>query len=109
MAVWEDIRVTGRAPRKELSRIPARAGLESESFLMANRAKHSLRGTLGRKVKEFRVSLNMSQTELAERAKIQQPLISKMERGRGNPTLDSIERIAIALGVNVTQLLDPRR
>jgi transcriptional regulator with XRE-family HTH domain len=76
---------------------------------MAERAKNILRGTLGRKVKEFRLSLNMSQTELAKRARIQQPLISKMERGRGNPTLDSIERIATALGVNVIQLLDPRR
>jgi transcriptional regulator with XRE-family HTH domain len=76
---------------------------------MAKRATNSLRSTLGRNVKEFRLSLNMSQTELAERAKIQQPLISKMEGGRGNPTLDSIERIATALGVNVIHLLLPRR
>ena len=76
---------------------------------MAKRTKSSLRGTLGQRVKEFRLSLNMSQTELAERARIRQPLVSKMERGRGNPTLDSIERIATALGVNAIQLLGPRR
>ena len=55
---------------------------------MAKRTKSSLRGTLGQRVKEFRLSLNMSQTELAERARIRQPLVSKMERGRGNPTLE---------------------
>jgi predicted transcriptional regulator len=48
-------------------------------------------------MKEFRISLNMSQAELAERAKIQQPLISKMERGKGNPTLDSVEKVATGI------------
>jgi transcriptional regulator with XRE-family HTH domain len=51
--------------------------------------------------------LDMSQMELADKAKVQQPLISKLERGTGNPTIDSIEGIATALGVKVTELLDP--
>jgi transcriptional regulator with XRE-family HTH domain len=72
---------------------------------MAKRAKNSIKGTIGQRVKELRLSLNMSQIELAEKAKIQQPLISKMERGRGNPTVDSLVKIATALGVDLKQLL----
>jgi transcriptional regulator with XRE-family HTH domain len=74
---------------------------------MAKRAKSSLTRTLGQRVKELRISLDMSQMELADKAKVQQPLISKLERGTVNPTIDSIEGIATALGVKVIELLDP--
>jgi DNA adenine methylase len=73
---------------------------------MAKGARNSVKNKLGRKVRKLRLSSNMSQTDLADKAKIRQPLISKMERGIGNPTLDSIVRIARALGVNVIELLD---
>jgi ribosome-binding protein aMBF1 (putative translation factor) len=76
-------------------------------FQMAKRAKSSLKRALGQRVKELRISLNMSQMELADKAKVQQPLISKLERGTGNPTIDSIEGIATALGVKLIELLDP--
>ena len=73
---------------------------------MAKGALTIVKNNLGRNVKELRLSSNMSQADLADKAKIRQPLISKMERGKGNPTLDSIVRIARALGVNVIKLLD---
>jgi transcriptional regulator with XRE-family HTH domain len=74
---------------------------------MQKRTRNSLKRSLGQRVKELRMSLNMSQMELADKAKVQQPLISKLERGTGNPTIDSIEGIATALGVKVIELLDP--
>jgi transcriptional regulator with XRE-family HTH domain len=73
---------------------------------MAKGDLNIVKNNLGRNVKELRVSTNMSQTDLADKAKVRQPLISKMERGRGNPTLDSIVKIARALGVTVIELLD---
>ncbi|MBA5845223.1 helix-turn-helix transcriptional regulator, partial [Escherichia coli] len=38
-----------------------------------------------------------------------QALISEIERGEANPTLDSILRIATALGVEVVELFDSRQ
>ena len=51
----------------------------------------------------------MSQRDLAEDAEMRQALISQIERGEANPTLDSILRIAIALDVSFIELFEPRR
>jgi transcriptional regulator with XRE-family HTH domain len=75
-------------------------------LVMAKSALNIVKNNLGRNVKELRLSSSMSQTDLAVKAKIRQPLISKMECGKGNPTLDSIVKIARALGVTVIELLD---
>lgn len=79
---------------------------ESESFL---RDSTQLRDTFGRKVKELRLSLKMSQRDLAEGAGIRQALVSQIERGEANPTLDSILRIATALKVSFAELFELRR
>ncbi|MGY3532219.1 transcriptional regulator with XRE-family HTH domain [Bradyrhizobium sp. USDA 4452] len=51
----------------------------------------------------------MTQAELAERAESRRALISDIERGEANPTLDSVLRIAMALGVEASKLLKARR
>jgi transcriptional regulator with XRE-family HTH domain len=68
-----------------------------------------MKNNLGRKVRELRLSLNMSQADLADEAETRRALISEIERGEANPTLDSILRIAIALGVDPTELFESRR
>lgn len=73
------------------------------------RAQRRLRATLGRNVRELRLSLSMTQSDLADRAEIRRALISDIERGETNPTLDSILRVAIVLGVEPAELLKPRR
>lgn len=80
---------------------------ESESF---ERAQRRLRAALGRNVRRLRLSLRMTQAELAERAESRRALISDIERGEEvNPTLNSVLRIAMALGVEASELLKPRR
>jgi transcriptional regulator with XRE-family HTH domain len=51
----------------------------------------------------------MTQADLADRAESRRALISDIERGEANPTLDSVLRIAVALGVEPAELLNPRR
>jgi transcriptional regulator with XRE-family HTH domain len=79
---------------------------DSESFVRGSR---QLRDTLARRVRELRLSLKMSQRDLAEDAEMRQALISQIERGEANPTLDSILRIAIALDVSFIELFESRR
>lgn len=75
---------------------------ESESFA---RARRRASATLGRKVKDLRHSLKMSQADLADDAGTRRALVSDIERGEANPTLDTIVRIAMALGVEAADLL----
>jgi len=76
---------------------------------MAKRARNNVKNKLGRKVRELRLSLNMSQTALAAKAETHQEFISDLERGEANPTLETIDRIATALGVHVVELFDSRQ
>jgi transcriptional regulator with XRE-family HTH domain len=48
----------------------------------------------------------MSQEELADEAETRRALISQIERGEANPTLDSIVKIATALGVEIGELFN---
>jgi transcriptional regulator with XRE-family HTH domain len=80
--------------------------IESESFV---RVRMQLRDTLASRVRELMVSLKMTQRDLAEDAGIRQALISQIERGEANPTLDSILRIATALEVSFAELFESRR
>jgi transcriptional regulator with XRE-family HTH domain len=54
-----------------------------------------------------RAKAHLSQEELADRAGISRPTLSRVERAAGDVGLDVIERIAGALGVAVADLLVP--
>ena len=60
----------------------------------------------GRKVKELRKSINISQNELAERVGVSKDYIGLIERGLRSPSLQVIERIANSLGVAIKSLFD---
>lgn len=58
----------------------------------------------------MRHSLGLSQEELAHTAKLHRTFVGSIERSEQNLSLDSIEKIAKALGVKPYQLLmDERR
>lgn len=73
----------------------------SESFL---KTQSLLRDNLARSVRRLRLSSRMSQRDLADRAGVRQALISQIEVGTANVTLDSLLKIAIALQVEVDTL-----
>lgn len=61
---------------------------------------------LGAAVRDGRRRLGLSVQALAESAGVSFGLVSQLERGLGNPSLQSIQRLAGALGLPVGQLLD---
>lgn len=61
---------------------------------------------LGTKIKKLRESRGMSQAVLAHRAKITREYVNRLEAGRYDPTVGVLTRIAKALGVPVTGLLE---
>jgi transcriptional regulator with XRE-family HTH domain len=62
--------------------------------------------TLGGTVRFTRKRLGLSVQSLADSAGVSFGLVSELERGLGNPSLQSMRRIASALGLSVTQLLE---
>ncbi|GLK80114.1 helix-turn-helix domain-containing protein [Methylopila turkensis] len=65
-----------------------------------------LREILARNVKELRAERGFSQDELAHRADVHRTYMSAVERRRRNVSLDVLHKIAAALGVAASLLLE---
>lgn len=59
-------------------------------------------------VQELRRQRGLSQEELAHLASVHPTYLSGVERGRRNPTITVLQRIADALGSDIEQLVAPR-
>lgn len=62
-------------------------------------------GLMGRNVREHRKRLGLSQEELGFRAELKRSYVSELERGRRNPTVRALGKLAEALGVEPAELL----
>jgi transcriptional regulator with XRE-family HTH domain len=60
-------------------------------------------------VREMRRARHLSQRQLAGRMQVPRTYISKIENGKAIPTLGSLERLAMALGIEVRQLVRDAR
>jgi transcriptional regulator with XRE-family HTH domain len=56
---------------------------------------------IGKRIRERRKNLKITQPYLADVAKISVNTLYKIERGEGNPTLDILEKIADVLGLEL--------
>src|SRR5579875_937709 len=64
---------------------------------------------VARAVREVRRGRNLSQRQLAGRMQVPRTYISKIENGKAVPTLSSLERLALALEVDICELLRDAR
>ncbi len=60
---------------------------------------------LGARVRDLRQQRAWTQEALGERADLSYKFIGEIERGVGNPTIDSIDQIARAFGIDIALLL----
>jgi len=59
-------------------------------------------------VRHWRLDRDWTQDQLGEMAGMDGPRIQKLEKGGENPTIDTIDRITVALGRDVSELFAPR-
>lgn len=60
----------------------------------------------GTEVRKCREGRSLSQEQLAERAGVHRTFVGRIERGETNITLQNILRIARALGIKASRLLE---
>jgi ribosome-binding protein aMBF1 (putative translation factor) len=63
---------------------------------------------IGLAVRERRLALGLSQVELAARAKMTQPALSRLEAGGVIPTIPLLDRISAALDADLIVQISPR-
>ena len=67
----------------------------------------SARERLARHLRELRRQPGISQEALADRCELHRTYVGSIERRERNVSLDNVERLAHALGVDVSELLAP--
>ena len=64
---------------------------------------------VGRRVRELRQQLQISQEELADRADLHRNYVGSVERGERDVGITSVGRLAAALGVSLADFFSPFR
>lgn len=67
-----------------------------------------VRSTFGSRLRAYRRSKGKTIAQVADASGLSLPYISNLERGRGNPTVGAINRLAEALGIGPSQLVGDR-
>lgn len=62
--------------------------------------------TFGRKIRDYRVDMDMSQKEMASLIPMNQSNYSKIERGQQEPNMHQLKRISEILQKSIDELLD---
>ena len=65
-----------------------------------------VRDRLAQNLRKLRQAKGLSQEEFAHQAGLHRTYVSDLERGSRNPTITVVDKLAVALGVPVGDLLD---
>ena len=65
------------------------------------------RTRLGTRLKQWRQARRLTQEQLAEAAGLSYKFIGEIERGRGNPSVDTLSRLSQALDLDIVELFGP--
>ena len=83
--------------------------LDPELALAAARVKAHLLNSIAAEFYARRQELNEAEADVAGRAGTSQSRFSELERGNGNPTVESLARVAAALGLEIDVVVRPAR
>lgn len=92
--ISEDISSVTRGPRRRAAK--------AENL---NTDQNNRLTMFGKNLQAARLSQNLTQREVAAIAGVKHQYISLVERGRANLTIDSMERLSAALGVEIADML----
>lgn len=91
-----------------LSKANASVNIKIKAFAIVNKIKHFSRGEfmneVGSNIRKFRQQKGLTQKELGDLLEISEAMVGQYERGVRNPKLETINKIAAALGVTALDL-----
>lgn len=94
--------------RKVRKRIQGRGGQRNLRIKKSSQEKSDkisqLPRVFGERIRELRKSQGLSQKELAAKSTLHYTYVAGVERGKRNPSLQSIQKIANGLEVNIAEL-----
>jgi transcriptional regulator with XRE-family HTH domain len=67
----------------------------------------TVRAIVAKNLRKLRNAQGVSQEELAARADVDRNYVGKLEREENSATIDMLEKLAVALGVEVRAFFDP--
>lgn len=67
-------------------------------------SENSLQIIVGKNIQKIRESKGISQQELAAKCNFEKSNMSRLEAGRVNPTLSTLEKVAKALDISLAEL-----
>jgi transcriptional regulator with XRE-family HTH domain len=73
----------------------------------AGKPVQTARMRFAQRLRAVRVAQGLSQEELADRAGLHRTYVGSVERSERNVSIDSMERLAQAIGVDILDLLQP--
>ncbi|MBC6432570.1 helix-turn-helix transcriptional regulator [Nostoc sp. HG1] len=71
---------------------------------MNKKSELDINQRFGKAIRRRRREMDLSQEDLAERAQLHRTYVSSIERGRRNPSLENIEKLAKALDISISAL-----
>jgi transcriptional regulator with XRE-family HTH domain len=66
--------------------------------------RNSLQIKVGKRIQEIRIEKNISQQDLAAKCNFEKSNMSRLEAGRANATLSTLETVSKALEVDIIEL-----
>ncbi|MCP5037699.1 MAG: helix-turn-helix domain-containing protein [Rhodobacteraceae bacterium] len=80
------------------------SGLKDAHELSHTDNNSMLQISIGRQIRKLRQAKNLTVTDLSKASSVSVAMISKIENGQTSPSLSTLQRIAIGLGVTITSL-----
>lgn len=78
--------------------------LSNTTTQKSSMSENSLQIIVGKNIKRIRESKGISQQELAAKCNFEKSNMSRLEAGRVNPTLSTLEKVAKSLDISLTEL-----
>ncbi|OWW21859.1 helix-turn-helix domain-containing protein [Noviherbaspirillum denitrificans] len=72
----------------------------------AKRASKSTAQRIGKRIRQFRAALGLTQAQLAEQLEMDDMTISRFETGLRAPSLDQLERLSAIFNVSISHFVD---
>lgn len=67
---------------------------------------HTIQVKIGKQIKKLRDLKGISQQDLAAKCNFEKSNLSRLEAGKVNPTLSTLEKVASALEINIIELFN---